>query len=509
MVVTETQDTIAENGTLKEGITMGAEDGSVAEQIANPAKRNENNELVDENNQVIDLTQVDLTKSDALDEVAVVEELASQESVELGIINFAGGSGTESDPYLIATAEQWNNISYNQGIFKIIADLDFKGSAPEAKEYRNFYLIGNNHTIRNANGPIFNQDWLYDLTIEDLKLVDCQSNGSLLCNYGCYSVTTKELFKNLDAENCIARGGAAFLPWVYSNYNVTFTDCDLRNVTVTDEKGAQGFICGFVGNSKNTVVIDNCTFQGKISAHLGYGEFGFANGFGTIQNSSILYGTLIEHKNSSQTAYAIGGSTRTNCSFYGTIKTTLSTKANFQNFTTGTWEELVPTVIGADFVVNENGTITYIGDKTFAKVKVYQTVTTDRLKSGEYENGGFPTTLGVVREFSNVTKNTIMENAIDYITSIYNVAPEYSDRLSNSIETLPEGLEFNENGFVFENGTLYIDASEDGIWTNYLALTYNKLPNSTTITINYQMYDANGNLTNTTTNTYTVVLVKD
>jgi|GEM_PF-2230172 len=72
MVVTNQSESIAENGTLKEGITAGAEDGSIAEQIANPAKRNGQGQLVDADDNLIDVSAVAWENENALDTLTSV-----------------------------------------------------------------------------------------------------------------------------------------------------------------------------------------------------------------------------------------------------------------------------------------------------------------------------------------------------------------------------------------------------------------------------------------------------
>ena len=111
MVVTSTEGAIASNGQLNGGIEVGAEDGSVAEQIANPAKRNDAGYLVDENNVVIDLEEVDLTQSTALATTVVVETLPTKAEIIAAATEFAGGKGTKNDPWLIVDYDTFQNVS--------------------------------------------------------------------------------------------------------------------------------------------------------------------------------------------------------------------------------------------------------------------------------------------------------------------------------------------------------------------------------------------------------------
>ena len=96
MVVTTQEGAIAENGTLKSGITPGAKAGSVAEQIANPAKRNSEGALVDDNEDEIDVSAVNWSNSDALESVTSIvygdlktKQDAINETVSTLIMNMA------------------------------------------------------------------------------------------------------------------------------------------------------------------------------------------------------------------------------------------------------------------------------------------------------------------------------------------------------------------------------------------------------------------------------------
>ena len=159
MVVAPTNEAIAEGGTLKSTLSIGAQQGSVAEQIANPAKRNDQGQLVDTNDQVIDLTQIDMTKATALDEKAVVEEVASKEDVQTGATLFAGGSGSQYDPYIISDFESFQNIStlYNEGYhyYKVkdgVASIDCSGWTPVNL---NGSFEGNGVKLQNIDARLF------------------------------------------------------------------------------------------------------------------------------------------------------------------------------------------------------------------------------------------------------------------------------------------------------------------------------------------------------------------
>ncbi len=68
--------------------------------------------------------------------------------------DFAGGSGTESDPYLISTPEhlqllsdEWGTYQYDH--FKMVRDIDLAGTSLASIEYFRGVFDGNGRTIYN------------------------------------------------------------------------------------------------------------------------------------------------------------------------------------------------------------------------------------------------------------------------------------------------------------------------------------------------------------------------
>ena len=426
---------------------------------------------------------------------------------------FDGGLGTEAYPYLIKSVDSWNAIKTAE-YFELAADIDFKGTAPQAfnrySTTASTVIFGKGHVIKNASGPIFPQDWIYNLIIKDLTIENSTSNYSMICNYGVYASKIGIEFDNVDVKNCSVKGGSFFLPWVYENYAVSFKNCDVVNSS-TKDNGAQGFSGAFTGNSKASVVVDSCTLTDVTIEGTKYDCGAFVGGYagGTVKNSIANSGTTIIQMDNEKSASAIGGSVTTieNCEFYGTLKTEKVSKALFQGFaSTGTWSEITPSVVGSDFVIGTDGTITYNGTGSFAKVKVSQKVNIDRLLNGAPENGGFPYIIGETTTFTNVENGTAMAGAINYITAFRNVAPEYSSVLKDSITSLPAGLSFN-NSFAIDNGIAYLDASEgeSSKRTDYVSGTYisNNVAKAT-VTVYFAIYDSTDTLISITSNTYKV-----
>ena len=425
---------------------------------------------------------------------------------------FDGGLGTKDYPYLIATAAQWNDIRTAE-YFKLVDDIDFKGTAPTAKNgyssSKSTIILGDNHVIKNISGSLFTNDWLYNLVMKDLTIKNSYADTALIGKYGAYSSNIGLEFDNVDIEECTSKGGSFFLPWVYDNYNVSFKNCDVKNSSLYDNRG-QGFGAAFAGNSKANVVVDSCSLTDVYIESNQYrcGAF-IGNDNGNVRNSTVNVGTLIVQKNNGLAAYAIGAAYE-NCEFYGTIKTEKISQAVFQGFeSTGVWSEITPSVVGSDFVIGTDGTVTYNGTGSFSTVKVYQKVNIDRLFNGEKENGGFPYQIGETTTFTNVSNGTEMVNAIPYITAFKNVAPEYSNVLKNSVTSLPAGLSFSGHGFAIDNGTAYLDASEgeSSKRTDYVTGTHiSSTVTKTRITVFFAVYDANDTLVSVASNTYDVII---
>lgn len=142
-------------------------------------------------------------------------------TVSAETIEFAGGTGSEIDPYLIETKEQLNNVRYNlDAHYKLIADIvytddDFaeggffynngKGWNPIGSDVKNIFtgsFNGSNYTIYNLYINITLQDVLYcglfgitrDADFNNVILVDSNitANGNYSCVGGIvgYAVST-------------------------------------------------------------------------------------------------------------------------------------------------------------------------------------------------------------------------------------------------------------------------------------------------------------------------------
>jgi len=205
-------------------------------------------------------------------------------------VSFAGGSGTENDPYLIETKEQLNNVREDvKAHYSLIADIEFvasdyaEGGCLYDVNGRGWIAIGsstkpftgtfngNNHTISGLRGSTglfaFNKG-----TIIDTHVVDCNFNSSSIYNTYAGGIAARNWGK---IEHCsasgsvsayvaegasmsttVAAGGIVGINFTYGSVRRSFSSC---TVTSNDSAG------GIVGD-KDGGTISNCFNTGTVTA---------------------------------------------------------------------------------------------------------------------------------------------------------------------------------------------------------------------------------------------------
>ncbi|MGM0445744.1 MAG: ankyrin repeat domain-containing protein [Bacillota bacterium] len=185
--------------------------------------------------------------------------------------DFAGGSGTKEDPYLIETIEQLNNVrDYEGSYFKQISDLDFNDDQEwePIGEYVdsdnlgfNGVYDGNNKTIKNLKDALF---------------------GSVDKNFK---------IKNLSLKNVNAKKGAGL---VYSNFGGTIKNIDVSGKIYGEKYDTAGGLAAF-----NTGIIKNCSTSIEITTN----EVDYIGGLvgenaGSVFNSHSVGKLNVEGENS-------------------------------------------------------------------------------------------------------------------------------------------------------------------------------------------------------------------
>lgn len=203
-------------------------------------------------------------------------EVKAGAPVETG---FAGGSGTEDDPYLVASEEQLLKLEEFSGKpthFTLIDDITFTTNEDEDGPYGYIYtyfqgvLDGNGHSIINTNSDttapcLFYGTYYYDATIKNL-------------NY----VVAGDVVKPLFYTN-------------YSGYYCDGTALTIENVTVTGAEDKFYTTCSygsgpFIQTNAGAVYFKNCvnevsyTIAGSGYAGIFIGNYGFAETFASFEN---------------------------------------------------------------------------------------------------------------------------------------------------------------------------------------------------------------------------------
>lgn len=229
-------------------------------------------------------------------------------------VEFAGGTGTEQDPYQIATAEQLAKLSkdvsegtnYQGSFFKLTENIDLSsyrwapigiwrmdGSGTTNKSFQGF-LDGNHKTIsglmvdestdKNAAGLFGNirnvssgTVGAKDLTISGAN-ISANEDGldqlyaGILAGYALANPGEQVVFENISVS------GAVVIESTDGNNNVggmigygdriKATNCKAENISVTGASNSGGFI-GLAGGS----AFENCKVSGTVSGTWALGGF--------------------------------------------------------------------------------------------------------------------------------------------------------------------------------------------------------------------------------------------
>jgi len=221
--------------------------------------------------------------------------------------SFAGGSGTQSDPYLIRTAEELaylasrvnNGTTYSERYFRLEADLDLadlewtsiglgNGSLWEYDVGTTCYFggtfDGNGHVISNlkqTGTPAYGRSGLFGVlngaTVRNLAVADAEINISHT-GIQCISSILIAYANNSVVEGCAVMGGSLTAAHNGSNAGAFGTLCGsavssvVRNCYSTASMSATGastafnlYAGGLIGRVSGTSV-SKCYYHGTISA---------------------------------------------------------------------------------------------------------------------------------------------------------------------------------------------------------------------------------------------------
>lgn len=178
------------------------------------------------------------------------------------------GAGTESDPYIITTVAQWNEIYlYESSFFKLANDIDAAGQAmisADAKVDLNGRTVSNIETVQNEFG-----------TDEEIFIKDpCQvKNGELNFNWSAdndglvapIAGSSNGLIKNISITGSITNTNASGSVCGFAR---AFVDSQLevvKNIRVSAHLSAHNNIIGLVRNIQNVGYCENAIFIGQMT----------------------------------------------------------------------------------------------------------------------------------------------------------------------------------------------------------------------------------------------------
>lgn len=273
--------------------------------------------------------------------------------------SFAGGSGTEEDPYQIATGAQlayfakvvnataYADNEYAKAYYKLTSDIDLNnktlgpiGKTSGYTRYFNGCFDGNNKTISNLSssyGLFYNVGG--DVTIKDLTLANINISGSSYIGGLVYMVNanmgTSAYISNCHISGTIESDSYSAVGLVYSAWSpLTIENCS-NSASIT----GQSYSAGILGSNytKSTfddyfVIIRNCTNSGKIvNTSTSSGDIGAAGIAGSLKYSKTLIencvntGEIVAQNGGEKFAGIVSNSSSTegntirNCENYGNV----------------------------------------------------------------------------------------------------------------------------------------------------------------------------------------------
>lgn len=226
---------------------------------------------------------------------------------------FEAGNGTETDPYIIATAAQLDEVrNFPSACFELSKDIDLSsylnsnssGWTP-IKDFAGKF-DGKKHTIKGL--------WISLSSI---------SNVGLFANIQGSSdnkrASVSNLFVNISKKGITGGSSVGGICGSLSYGNI-------ENCMVTGDISGGGYVGGIVGHNSdnyyNSSIISQCASSGNIIANSGSvgGILAYQNGACSIENCYSIANVKTEGSYSSS-AYGIGYSAE-NCYFAGTISDT-------------------------------------------------------------------------------------------------------------------------------------------------------------------------------------------
>lgn len=218
------------------------------------------------------------------------------------------GSGTEADPYVICTAEQWSKVmgknqrnQYNGNSFygvskyiKLGADIDLSGESWESRTLTTC-LDGDGYALSGISQPLFSvlKGTVKNLILSDVKIEGNGNQGAIAETVGDKATVEKCYVSGSIAATGNSYSGAGGLIGAVQTTNgapLTIENCVVNADITGKTTSLAGGLIGYVSSS-NVVTIKKCIAMGTVSTVEDKGSGGLVGGPNrtvTIKNSVAL-----------------------------------------------------------------------------------------------------------------------------------------------------------------------------------------------------------------------------
>lgn len=210
---------------------------------------------------------------------------------------FAGGNGSKSKPFLVATTTQLKSIvRFPNAYYKQTKNLDFEyesvGNFFTADQPFNGVYDGNNKTIKNisANTALFNVIGEKG-TIKNLNMKDCNivGNGaSILAKENHGKISNCQIDGVVSVNDHVEGNNANAGFMVHYNYG-TISNCTTSGIITGTEHNGNGiaYVGGIVDCNQPTGKIISCISHTEVKAVGGIFDGGCAGGIAATNNGLI------------------------------------------------------------------------------------------------------------------------------------------------------------------------------------------------------------------------------
>lgn len=220
------------------------------------------------------------------------------------------GSGTEADPYVICTVDQWSTVmgknqrnQYNGNSFygvskyiKLGADIDLSGESWESRTLT-ACLDGDGHKLSGISQPLFSvlNGTVKNLILSDVKIEGTGNQGAIAQTVGNENKATIEKCYVSGSITATGSNNSGVGGLIGAAQNAQGAPLTIENCVVNADitgKGSSlaGGLIGSVSNS-DVVTIKKCIAMGTVSTVEDKGSGGLVGGPGrsvTIKNSAAL-----------------------------------------------------------------------------------------------------------------------------------------------------------------------------------------------------------------------------